>query len=229
MQSLDVDKAAFVERLHIILKRENLPIGRGKIATVAKLAGVSRTAAARWLQGETIPKYDALVRLATGLGVTPLWLLYGEELPDIAAQPSIHFKRLHDPSDIETEVATASHPSQWLDVVATERWAQSVFDQVKNLEKIKIITGIDSDSSVYDRGDILFVDTDTKSISSSGVYLIVLQLITLVAHIKRRRSGGITILPRAEDYEPIDIGLDEMGEVIVLGRVVGRTHFDKIP
>lgn len=46
-------------------------------------AAVSIHAARKWLVGEAIPTHEKVVILATWLGVSPSWLLFGETFPPV--------------------------------------------------------------------------------------------------------------------------------------------------
>jgi transcriptional regulator with XRE-family HTH domain len=64
---------------------------------IAKAMGVSNSTVSRWLDGAAMPDPGTIERLAGYFGVTPAWLLYGQEpreapklvpLPDMRKRPS---------------------------------------------------------------------------------------------------------------------------------------------
>ena len=56
---------------------------------VARAVGVSFGAVSRWESGETVPKDDAIAKLAKYFGVTPAWLRYGQEPRVDAGAPTM--------------------------------------------------------------------------------------------------------------------------------------------
>lgn len=70
-------KQAFSQRLHRALDYAHIPKKRGRPAAVAKLFGVSREAARKWLDAESIPDTKRIPQIARRLQVRAEWLLSG--------------------------------------------------------------------------------------------------------------------------------------------------------
>ena len=72
-------------RLKDALKRTNIPYSSPtKLATEFNLRHygkpVSAQAVRKWLESNSIPSVDKIVTLANWLGVSPAWLLFGENM-----------------------------------------------------------------------------------------------------------------------------------------------------
>ncbi len=69
-------RAEFVARLKTALRQTGRS-GRGEGAFLKSITGVTPKAASKWLNGETRPGHDNLVKIAERLGVREEWLIYG--------------------------------------------------------------------------------------------------------------------------------------------------------
>ena len=77
----------FGGRLKAALKRTNIAYSSPtKLATEFNLRHygkpVSAQAVRKWLESNSIPSVDKIITLANWLGVSPAWLLFGENLGD---------------------------------------------------------------------------------------------------------------------------------------------------
>lgn len=82
--SSDKERIAFSQRLALALKQANMqPCTAVRLANEFNLhhagAPITLYAARKWLIGESIPTQEKLKVLATWLGVSAVWLRYGEE------------------------------------------------------------------------------------------------------------------------------------------------------
>lgn len=80
--SRDEAKRDFARRLNEALdEKPECPkaSGRGRIAWVAKRYEVSNEAAAKWLDGRSMPDQTNMARISTDLRVNPFWLWSGQK------------------------------------------------------------------------------------------------------------------------------------------------------
>lgn len=56
---------------------------------VAKAVGVSESTLSRWEAGETMPREEAMLKLARYFKVTPAWLRYGTEPREAGPRPQL--------------------------------------------------------------------------------------------------------------------------------------------
>jgi transcriptional regulator with XRE-family HTH domain len=75
---------------------------------VAEALGVGAATVSRWEAGQAIPREDALVRLATYLGVTPAYLRYGTE-PFVLPAGATNLRSFPDP-DATPDAASEPRP-----------------------------------------------------------------------------------------------------------------------
>ena len=84
------ERQAFAERFNTTLDRIGISRNWGRRAQVARLFGVSETAAGKWLDGESMPETKRLPGMAHILGCDVNWLLAGQgagqEVDEEAAQ-----------------------------------------------------------------------------------------------------------------------------------------------
>ncbi|MFL4393588.1 S24 family peptidase [Acinetobacter pittii] len=79
-------KLEFATRLNQSMSEKGFQ-ERGRAALLSKKFDVSPKAASKWLNGETIPKYETLIEMATWLGKRYEWLSSGQE-SDIISRTS---------------------------------------------------------------------------------------------------------------------------------------------
>lgn len=85
-----VIKSDFADRLNQALDAKGFPgWSKGRQQAAGKLFGVSAIAARKWLRGDSMPDTKKLPMIASILGVTVEWLLYGDSPPEIAQEVDI--------------------------------------------------------------------------------------------------------------------------------------------
>lgn len=88
------ERTAFSQRLALALRQaEMLPCTASRLANefnrVHSGAPITLHAARKWLIGESIPTQEKLKVLAAWLGVSAVWLRYGEEIGTTAPRKSL--------------------------------------------------------------------------------------------------------------------------------------------
>ncbi|KAF0206153.1 MAG: hypothetical protein FD173_467 [Gallionellaceae bacterium] len=88
------ERAAFSQRLKLALGQAGMqPCTSARLASefnrVHSGAPVTLHAARKWMIGESIPTQEKLKVLATWLGVSAVWLRYGEEIETVTPKKSL--------------------------------------------------------------------------------------------------------------------------------------------
>lgn len=78
IDSMESDKIKFAKRLNEVCDDLLIPPkGKARQTTVARTFGVSQEAARKWLEGESIPRYETLLAMAEYFRVYSEWLFTG--------------------------------------------------------------------------------------------------------------------------------------------------------
>ena len=192
-------------------------------ASLAKIAGVSKVAVHKWLNGVNEPTGERLERLADFFSVTPGYLRYGEVGTDA-------------PQTIELDEDTISIPV--LDVrgacgggavsptvslvkmlrVARE-WLSARLPSWANVRYLHIITA-DGDSMLprIDHGDFVIVDSSVKTISADAVYAIQYAGSVFIKRVQSHPDGSVLLISDNNAYQPIVV--TDPSTLHIVGRCV---------
>lgn len=192
-------------------------------ASLAKIAGVSKVAVHKWLNGVSEPTGERLERLADFFSVTPGYLRYGEVGTDA-------------PQTIELDEDTISIPV--LDVrgacgggavsptvslvkmlrVARE-WLNARLPSWANVRYLHIITA-DGDSMIpkIDHGDFVIVDSSVKTITADAVYAIQYAGSVFIKRVQSHPDGTLLLISDNDAYKPIVV--TDPSTLHVVGRCV---------
>lgn len=241
----DKDSAAeqFIRWFADALDRAGVPQGRARVTATASRYGVSRTAAAKWLNGDALPdskrmlsivmdlepgaakhEMDAYRRIAQHVeDSTPVYISREETRPGYLRLPLLAMDGgmgLDVQNDGPLEVVTDLDVAEW--------WATANFP--KPLSRIKVMTGRgDSNAGLINHGDLVFVDTMTNFFDGEGLYVFNWQGRALIKRLAPDvRSNKLKIISANKQYDPEFIEVDELDELQIAGRVVAwwtlRTH-----
>lgn len=77
--TIDQKKSQFSQRLNFALDEIGFSKkNKGRQRELADLFNVSQIGARKWLEGESIPRYERVIEIADRFGLRVEWLLYGE-------------------------------------------------------------------------------------------------------------------------------------------------------
>jgi phage repressor protein C with HTH and peptisase S24 domain len=224
------DRAAFVSRLHMILR--HWP----SADRLARAVGVSPSAFRKWLKGEAEPSRERLVALAEAASVSVGWLAGGEgpeprlqgvkplrQRADHARDSGLdiqHFVLL--PKRPEAAAAGAETPaappgSEYM--ALRDDWIRHTFGIPPDKLLLETARGESMLPRIHD-GDLLLVDTTEQQFHSFGVYVLAVDGERLVKRVQRKVDGSLTLISDNPAYETDHVPAADAGNVKVVGRVL---------
>ena len=113
--------SAFVERIDFCLLKTN-----PKRLALCDALNISHTAITDWNRRGTVPAGDIMLRVADYLGVSPWWLVFGEEKPEAGKLPA---------SDGQVSPEDKKLLSEWHSLTAEEQ--KSVRAQIAGIKVLR--------------------------------------------------------------------------------------------
>lgn len=244
------DRLAFAARLREAAKRANIP-ARGLAGRLARETGVTTKAAQKWLNGDSTPSNERVLKIASLLKVGLPWLVWGSDELDMQphstaeGQPSVElipvtvFDEGLPPEDDEVEVpffeevelsggagrtaVEVSCSQKMRFPKSTLRTAGVQFDRVVCVR----VTG-NSMSPVLPHGSTVAVDRGATAIVDGKVYAISQDGQLRVKSLYRAPNGGLRIRSFNHAEHPDEsYSRSEIDEysIEVLGRVFWAEMF----
>jgi phage repressor protein C with HTH and peptisase S24 domain len=223
------DRAAFVARLHIILR--HWP----SADRLARAMGVSPSAFRKWLKGEAEPSRERLVALAAAASVSVGWLAQGEgpepHLLDVGRPQrqrdgggvdlsSGHFRLLPKRPEAAAAGPETPDPPPGSEYMAfRDDWIRATFA----IEPARLLLEAARGESMLPRihdGDLLLVDTTEEQFRAFGVYVLEIAGERLVKRVQRKLDGSLTLISDNPAYEADHVPPAEAAQVTVIGRVL---------
>ena len=225
------DRAAFVARLHTILR--HWP----SADRLARAMGVSPSAFRKWLTGVAEPSRERLVALAEAASVSVGWLARGEgpeprlqgvgksprNRDGVARDPGLDTRRfLLLPKRPEAAAAGAETPapppgSEYM--ALRDDWVRATFGIEPDRLLLETARGESMEPRIQD-GDLLLVDTTEQQFHSFGVYVLEVGGERLVKRVQRKVDGSLTLISDNTAYEADHVPAAEAANVTVVGRVL---------
>jgi phage repressor protein C with HTH and peptisase S24 domain len=225
------DRAAFVSRLHTILR--HWP----SADRLARAMGVSPSAFRKWLKGEAEPSRERLVALADAASVSVGWLARGEGPEPRLQGPSRPSRERHDtprdggldtqrfvllPKRPEAAAAGAETPaappgSEYM--ALRDDWIRATFGIEPDRLLLETARGESMLPRIHD-GALLLVDTTEQQFHSFGVYVLEIAGERLVKRVQRKVDGSLTLISDNPAYEADHVPPAEATDVTVVGRVL---------
>jgi phage repressor protein C with HTH and peptisase S24 domain len=215
---------------------ERIKILRGKeaIATFAKAMGIHRNTLPRYESGERTPDGDFLARLCSRSGVEPAWLLLGEG-PMYKEDQDQPVASAHNPTDDKDgeyvqvpryEVAASAGGGAWVEseqivdyLSFRAGWVRnSLGVPLNNLALINVIG--DSMEPTLADGDVVLLDTTSRNIQDSAIYVLQMNGTLLVKRIQHRLDGSLVVKSDNELYEAEIVTGEMIDQLRIVGRVV---------
>ncbi|MFP4733345.1 XRE family transcriptional regulator [Pasteurella multocida] len=206
--------------------REQKKISRNAMAEKLSL---SLSALQNWETNQTEPQASMIITLAKELGVSPNYLLTGEDIPERI----LHVKS-ESPDEMDGEF-------EWIDdcrdVMVTAGYG-GINGDYPNIKKTKIekswllargfkakdcgmykVFGNSMDSTLKDEEDII-VHHPSKTLIDGQIFILNNKGAVLVKRIQLTFNGIVLISDNKREYQPIQLTMEEANDLIVIGRVV---------
>lgn len=192
----------FVTRLKAIMQEKRLTQ-----VQVAQMAGVRQATVSGWLKG-TIksPGIETIKKLATALGISPRWLLYGDNHTTTKEKE----KEIVSVGDFSVG---NSGETLFKETLTPDFCAAGAV--LRNCKSF-IMSGNHMEPVIRD-GDIVVIDTDDKTIKNGAIYAFFANNQFIVAALNRSISGQVSASffnpPQTEQIN---------GKITIIGRAIKR-------
>lgn len=239
MVSKTDSRQRFARWLDQALTENGVPNERGRAIKVAKRYDVSPQMAGKWLRGESLPDAAQIGVIVEDLSgalpsnlpaevaaaqryMAPMRVAEGRQL--VAGVETGHdylrFPRLAMEAGMGTGTEITDPPSV-VDYIDIAKWWADL-NLPKPLSRIKIITGTgDSNAPMINHEDIVFVDEATNAFTGPGLYVFNWQGRALIKRLTPNlRNNGLHIVSANPAYPPEEIGIHEIDQLHIAGRVV---------
>lgn len=202
-------------------KRESMGLNR---ADFARKVGVTYMSIKGWEEDANEPTRERLTKLASALGTTEQWILFGGDKEEI------------NDSIISVPV---------IDVKASAGHGLMVFEEqiVKNIEldkdwlrsnchfscanKLSVITASgDSMHPTIDNGDFLLVDEGVNTIRTDSIYVAVVNDSLYVKRFQKTPRNTLLMISDNSAYERFELDPNR-DDVRVIGKVIYHWHGEK--
>ena len=197
---------------------------------LGKAIGVSGTSIVQWTNDQVKPREKALAGLAAYFGVTPGWLLFGDEAPLAASSIDdgefLTIPLLDQFAGCGNMVLSSEMRVVQLIKVAKDWFMQRAarFSSFRNLHII-VATGDSMEPAIKD-GDFVIVDTGQAAISADAVYCLCYGESVYLKRVQRHPNGHILLISDNPKYSPMELADQE--SINVIGRVVLAFNAHKI-
>ncbi len=226
------DRAAFVARLHLILR--HWP----SADRLARATGVSPSAFRKWLKGEAEPSRERLVALAEAATVSVGWLATGEGTEprfQTVGSPSrsragtapvntgldsavfVLLPKRAEAAAAGLEIAVAPAGDEF--IALRRDWVRSTLGIEPDRLLIETAVGECMQPGIQD-GDLLLVDTSATNISGFGIYVLNIAGVRLVKRVQPKLDGSLTLISDNAAYETEHVPSAMAGDVEIVGRVL---------
>lgn len=222
---------SFSSRLNAALTEAGIPQDRKRLATVAKMFGVSREAVRKWLSGDSIPDTKRIPEIANKLNVTVEWLLGGKsaepEILSVRAGPGEDDIQIPHYRDVHLSAGPGHHVSYESGTYTDDSlsFKRSWLDRKGYSEKNLVVVYASGESMsprICD-GDILVVKIDENhDIRDGRVYAINYDGMIKVKRLSKRYDGSIVVSSDNPDprYKEEIIPAHDLELLNIIGRVV---------
>lgn len=213
------------------IREEREKTGRSR-NELADTLGVSLSTLQLWETNEREPQASMILTIAEVLGVSPAYLLMGENATKTIPQEKL--EKLAPSDDIDEEF-------EWIDdcrdVVVTagyggingdypnikktkieKSWLLSRGFKAKDCGKYKVF-GNSMDSTLKDEEDII-VHHPSKTLIDGQIFILNNKGAVLVKRVQLTFNGIVLISDNKQEYQPIQLTTEEANDLIVIGRVV---------
>lgn len=205
--------SSIASRIREYREREDLTL-----AEMAQRTGVPAQTLNRYELGKRAPKIDVAVQIAERLGVNPLWL-QGYDVPVLTGVPD-GFDPVPDTYTVPRVGAIACGTP-----ILAEQNIET-YDAVPNRIRCDFTLVCKGDSMVgagIEDGDVVYIRQQPE-VENNEIAAVMIDGEATLKYFKR---VGDTILlsPANQDYDPLILSGDAVGNVQIVGKAVGFTRF----
>jgi phage repressor protein C with HTH and peptisase S24 domain len=192
----------------------------------ALAAGVGLSTLHRWIAGEGMPAFDSLATLALAKGVCLDWIATGKgEMlqgpidkgqsgnDDVYAYVPLYDARISQGHGAWSEGARV------LTMLAFTKYSLRKKGLVASQLAAVRVEG-DSNEPLLKDGDTVMVDLSRNSIQGEAFYVIRLDDLLYAKRLQRQFDGGVSVISANTAYPPINIPVERLDRLEVMGRVV---------
>ncbi|HII3786334.1 TPA: XRE family transcriptional regulator [Pasteurella multocida] len=213
----------------IRLHREKLNLTRPELA---KAIDVSLSALQGWETNEREPQASMILTIAEVLGVSPAYLLTGENstttIPHAKPVQAVksedadeEFEWIDDCRDVVVTAGYGGINGDYPNIKKTKiekAWLLSRGFKAKDCGKYKVF-GNSMDSTLRDEEDII-VHHPSKTLIDGQIFILNNKGAVLVKRVQLTFNGIVLISDNKQEYQPIQLTTEEANDLIVIGRVV---------
>jgi len=217
-KEIDMELGGIVEKLKEVLvaTRTHAKI---RDSDVAQALGIPAGTFASMKCRNSIP-YQEISEFCAKNRISINWLLFDQAPESLVESTNKHlFVKYYK----NINVSAGGGAINWDDSCELVSFERDLLEKIgfgiheKHIEAINVIG--DSMEPTFCDDDVIFINRDKKEISKGGVFVIATEAGVFVKRIQKRVDGRIDIISDNKDYA---IQRAEVGEVEIIGRVVGR-------
>jgi len=190
----------------------------------ARKCGLSEGAIRSYLSGDTYPTLDRLEQIAAAVGVSAVWLAFGEA----AQSQEVALEAVDDEQYAMVPLydarCSAGHGA-WNEgcTVLTHLAFTRYSLRKKGLDPARLSAiRVDGDSmeGLLSDGDTVMIDHGRNALEGEAVYVIRLDDHLYAKRLQRQFDGSVEIISQNKEYRPMLVPKDRLGELEIVGRVV---------
>jgi phage repressor protein C with HTH and peptisase S24 domain len=202
--------------------------GKESVLSFSKKLGIHRNTLPKYESGERTPDSDLLSFVCKMFNINPSWLLLGEgEMHQdkqgtlITRETGADYIRVP-----RYEVAASAGGGAWVEseqivdyLSFRAEWVRnSLGVQVNSLALINVIG--DSMEPTLADGDVVLLDTTSRNIQDSAIYVLQLNGTLLVKRIQHKLDGSLLVKSDNLIYDAEEVAGDAIAQLRIVGRVV---------
>lgn len=190
----------------------------------ARKCGLSEGAIRSYLSGDTYPTLDRLEQIAAAVGVSAVWLAFGESSQPKAAPLEAIDDEQYALIPLYDARCSAGHGS-WNEgcTVLTHLAFTRYSLRKKGLEAAQLSAiRVDGDSmeGLLKDGDTVLLDHRRNALEGEAVYVIRLDDHLYAKRLQRQFDGSVHIISQNKAYQVMVVPRERLGELEIIGRVV---------
>lgn len=208
----------FGERLESLLADR-----RESQADLARAIGVRRQSVSKWMAEKSLPRDDALAKIAEHFGVSPAWLTFGSEPgaygDSIALESGDVVIPVYD-SEFSCGIGVEhpEFPQTARFMVVTPDWLAR-YAGGANRKSLALFPCVgDSMSPTIRDGDLAIIDSSQTRIVGDAIYALSYSGSFFIKRVQVL-PGRVVIKSDNSDYEPFEVRGPDLESIQVLGRV----------